>query len=146
MKSVQLPENVRRLIEEQAEAVGFAPLKQAAAEISAAYREGRGARIGSVERAAAYLVTRMPATYAAALTVLREVRDRVGPVASVLDVGAGTGAASLAAHELFPDAALTMIERDTAMTSMSRLWLPDARIISGDATQILALPQHDLVI
>ena len=146
MKSVQLPDNVRRLIEEQAETVGFTPIKQAAAEISDAYRAGYGARIGTPERAAAYLVTRMPATYAAAYIVLREVRDRVGAVASVLDIGAGTGAASLAAHEVFPDAAITMIERDTTMISMARFWLPDARIIGGDATQILALPQHDLVI
>ncbi len=88
----------------------------------------------------------MPATYAAAHLVLREVRDRVGRVASVLDVGAGAGAASLAASELFPDASITLVEGDRGMQDAARDWLPDARIVSGDVTQMLSLPPHDLVI
>ena len=143
---MQLPEHVRRLIDERAEAVGFAPLKRAASELSDAYRQGRAARIGTAERTAAYLVTRMPATYAAAYAVLREVSRHIRSIPSVLDVGAGTGAASLAARQFFPEAALTMIERDPASTEAARLWLPDARVISGDATHMLALPPHDLVI
>ncbi len=141
-----LPDPVRRLIEERAGAVGFAALQRAAAELSSDYREGTGARIGSRERVAAYLVTRMPATYAAAHKVLQEVRERAGAIASVLDVGAGAGAASLAAQELFPQASLTLIERDSAMCDAAREWLPEARILTSDATQIPALPPHDLVI
>lgn len=143
---MHLPDSVRRLIDERADAVGFPAIKRAAAALSGEYREGQAARIGTEERTAAYLVTRMPATYAAAHMVLQEVQDRVGAILSVLDVGAGTGAASLAARELFPAAAITMIERDTAMSAAAREWLPEARIVSGDATQILALPPHDLVI
>ena len=133
---------MRRIIDERAEAVGFAALKRAAAEMSQAYRQGSVASLPD-----AYLVTRMPATYAAAYSVLREVRARVGAgIASVLDIGAGTGAASLAARAWFPDAAVTMIERDPALSEAARCWLPEAALVNGDATRIAELPQHDLVI
>ena len=144
--SVQLPENVRRRIAERAETVGLAAPRRTASAMSDAYRTGLAPRQGTAESSTTYLVTRMPATYAAACSVLREVHARIGEVASVLDVGAGTGAASLAARAWFPAASLTMIERDPAMTDAARLWLPDVHVISSDATQIPAFPQHDLVI
>jgi ribosomal protein RSM22 (predicted rRNA methylase) len=143
---VQLPDQIARAIEGRAEAVGFSALKRAAAALSEAYREGRPPRLVDAERAAAYLVTRMPATYAAAHAALREVRARVGTVASVLDAGAGTGAASLAARELFPDAAITLLERGRAPAQAARQWLPEAALIAGDVTRMAALPPHDLVI
>ena len=99
-----LPEPVRRAIEDRADAAGFAVVKRAAAALSAGYREGQAARpaihLTSAERTVGYLVTRMPATYAAAHAVLSELRERLGgnTLDSVLDIGAGTGAASLAAR------------------------------------------------
>lgn len=142
---MQLPTAVRQQIEERAEALGFAALKRAAAALSDAYREGRAPRLADAERAAAYLVTRMPATYAAAHAVLREA-VRAGAISSILDAGAGTGASSLAAREHFPDAAVTMIERDASLAAAARRWLPDAALIAGDITRLEALPPHDLVI
>jgi ribosomal protein RSM22 (predicted rRNA methylase) len=144
---VQLPVNVRRLIEERAEATGFAVLRRAATAMSEAYRDGRVARLSDAERTTAYLVTRMPATFAAAHSVLREVRMRIGAVASVLDIGAGTGAASLAARECFPEAkTITMLERDSALAEVARQWLPEASLLSQDATRVTIFPPHDLVI
>lgn len=147
---MQLPDPVKRLIEERADAVGFPSLKRAAAAMSEAYRAGQTtaiARLPAAERTAAYLVTRMPATYAAARRVLAEVRARLGgrPVASVLDLGAGTGAAALAARQIFPEASLTLLERDAAFLEAARLWLPEATMRNADLTQA-ALPPHDLVI
>jgi ribosomal protein RSM22 (predicted rRNA methylase) len=129
---VQLPDMVKRAIDERADAIGFARLKGAAAAMSEAYREGRVARLADEDRVAAYLVTRMPATYAAAYRVLREVRERSGDAASVLDLGAGTGAASLAARQIFPNASITMVERDRALADAARAWLPDATILVQD--------------
>jgi len=117
--------------------------------MSAGYRDRQAAHLSAAERTAAYLVTRMPATYAAAHSVLREVRARLGDisVASVLDVGAGTGAASLAARECWGSGArITMIDRDAAFTQAARQWLPDANVIADDLTGIDTFPQHDLVI
>jgi len=143
---VQLPIAVLQQIGEQAEAVGFAALQRAAAALSDAYREGRPPRSGAADRTAAYLVTRMPATFAAAHAALREVSARVGAIGSILDAGAGTGAASLAARAHFPHAAVTMVERDGAFAAAARQWLPDAALVAADIARLEVLPPHDLVI
>jgi ribosomal protein RSM22 (predicted rRNA methylase) len=146
---VQLPSHIREAIEARAHQVGFAALRGAAAAMSDAYRQGdlsALARLPAADRMAAYLVTRMPATYAAAYAVLGEVARRFGgAIGSILDIGAGAGAASLAAQHWFPQASIAMIERDAAMAQAAREWLPDARSIVDDVTRIPLLPPHDLV-
>ena len=137
---------VRQQIEERAEALGFSALQRAATALSDAYRQGRTPRLPDAERAAAYLVTRMPATFAAAHAVLREVSARVGAIGSILDAGAGTGAASLAAREHFPGARITLLERDAALSSAAHQWLPDATLIAADIASLEVLPPHDLAI
>ena len=113
--------------------------------MSAAYREGRTARLSAAERTAAYLVTRMPATYAAAHAVLGELHGIA--VESLLDVGAGTGAASLAARELWGAALpVTLLDRDSGFLEAARQWLPDARVLSNDLLRLEDLPPHDLVV
>jgi ribosomal protein RSM22 (predicted rRNA methylase) len=134
---------VQESIEARVEQAGFAAVRRAAEELSESYRAVRNIRVSKPERVAAYLVTRMPATYAAAYSVLRQLQV---PVESVLDVGAGSGAASLAARELFPEASVTMIEREPALAEAARQFVPDAEVKIGDATSWLALPRHDLVI
>ena len=126
--------------------MGFSTLQRAAIALSDAYREGRLVRLSAEERTAAYLVTRMPATYAAAQAVLREVSARIAPVASILDAGAGTGAASLAARDYFPDASITLVERDPSFAAAARQWLPDATLLANDIARMETLPPHDLVI
>ena len=142
--SVQLPPFVRQIIEERAEAVGFPALNRAVSAMTEAYRGGTPARLTQDERVAAYLATRMPATYAAAHAVMREVRARLRskPIANVLDIGAGTGAASLAARACFPEAAITMLERDRAFAEVARLLIPDAAFCPLSSP----LPPHDLVV
>lgn len=141
---MQLPREIQRAIEEKAEEIGFAALKRAASALSDAYREGRGApKLPDAERVSAYLVTRMPATYAATYSALSEVAGLT--VASVLDVGAGTGAASVAAREFFPSARVTMVERDRAFAGAAREWLPEADVRIADARSA-ELPRADLVI
>jgi len=147
---VQLPDRVRRRIEERAEEVGFPALKRAATAMSEAYREGRAGAVAGIpaaQRLAAYLVTRMPATYAAAFHVLREVSERLTEAPrSVLDIGAGTGAASLAARQFFPDATITMMERDSTLAEAAGDWLPDAKRAAADATRLETFPESDLII
>jgi len=145
---MQLPPDVREAIERRATEAGLAAVKRAASEMSDAYRAGSGPpRISTAERAAAYLVTRMPATYAAARAVLRETHRLLGgrEIASVLDIGAGSGAASLAAIEEYPEAAVTLLDRDQALLATAREWLPRARMFMDDATRALTLEPHDLV-
>ena len=136
---------MRRAIEERADDVGFPSVKRAATALSEAYREGRTARLASDEAIAAYLVTRMPATYAAARAVLGELRGM--EIASMLDIGAGTGAATLAARELFPGASqITLIERDPSLAETALLFLPGAAAIHADLSRMTEFPPHDLVV
>ena len=142
---VQLPPSVRRVIEERADAVGFPILKRAASALSEAYRVGKPPRLATEESIAAYLVTRMPATYAAAHAVLGELRGL--EIASVLDIGAGTGAASLAACEMFPGSTrITLIERDPTLTETALSFLPGATAVHADLARMAEFPPHDLVI
>ncbi len=146
---MQLPRHVREAIEQSALEVSFAALERAAVAMSDAYRAGTNPpRTPAAERKAAYLVTRMPATYAAARAVLRETHRALGgrEIASVLDVGAGGGAASLAALEEYPAATITLVDRDRALLDAARQWLPQARTLVENVTRILTLEPHDLVI
>jgi len=148
---VQLPPHVREAIEriaERAGKAGSASLKRAAEEMSDAYRAGKvPPRSTTTESTAAYLVTRMPATYAAARAVLRETHRLLGgrEISSVLDLGAGSGAASLAALEEYPAAAVTLIDRDWALLEAARQWLPQARAMAEDVARMPTLAPHDLV-
>jgi ribosomal protein RSM22 (predicted rRNA methylase) len=136
---------VRRVIEERADAVGFPALKRAATALSEAYRDGRAPHLTKPDAIAAYLVTRMPATYAAAHKVLAELRGL--SVTSVLDIGAGTGSAAMAARTHFPDANLvTLIERDPSLATIALQFLPGATAIHADIARMTAIPPHDLVI
>lgn len=149
---MQLPVEIRVAVEQRAEAIGFATLRRAVQELSDAYRTGRPARarqLPNPERVAAYLLTRMPATYAAASAVLEEVRQRLGdiPVATLLDAGAGTGAATLAAGEVFADLGeVTLLEPDGALAEAGREWLPRAVWEPRDLRRAEPLPERDLVV
>lgn len=140
-----MPVSVRRQIELRADASGFPALKRAAAALSEAYREGKPTRVTSDDQVNAYLVTRMPATYAAAHAALEQLPDL--PITSVLDIGAGSGAATLAALKRFPGAReFSLIERDPSLADAAREFLPDATVLCSDATSMRDFPEHDLVI
>jgi ribosomal protein RSM22 (predicted rRNA methylase) len=142
---VQLPIHVRRIIDLRAEAAGFPALKRAATALSDAYREGKPTRLTSDDQVTAYLLTRMPATYAASRAALAELPDL--PIRSVLDIGAGPGAAALAARDRFPEATeFTLIERDPSLADAAREFLPDAEILAADVTNVREFAAHDLVI
>ncbi len=139
---MQMPRDVLRYIEERAGEIPFAELKRSAEAMSAAYREGKPGVIS----AEAYLVTRMPATYAASYTALAELAVRVSRIETVLDVGCGTGAASVAVRELFRGARITLMERDASLMKEARALLPGAEFLAADAARIERFPERDLAV
>ena len=85
-------------------------MKRAANAIADTVRERNSVRLSGAEHTAAWLQTRMPATFAASCKALDELRG--AGVASVVDIGTGGGTAALAAHEKFPPAReVTLVER-----------------------------------
>jgi ribosomal protein RSM22 (predicted rRNA methylase) len=127
----QLPAKVREAVLDHAAAVPFSRLKLAAAQLSETYRAGKptaASGLSPAERAAAYLAVRMPATYAAALEVFRQCHQLLEAASSLVDLGAGSGAATLAARQMLPSLeACTLIEADRALADTGRNLLPDAR-------------------
>src|SRR5207237_3696200 len=128
-------------------------------ELSRRYRAEDGCKplVTSPTERAAYLVTRLPATFAAITAVLREARDRVPDFhpRSLLDLGAGPGTAAWAASEIFPEIErVVLVERDQATVatgkrlaaSASHAAVRSAVWVAADLADFHAKEDFDLVI
>jgi len=145
----QLPAEVREWTLDRAATVPFDRLKAAAAHLSETYRSHKptaATALTPAERTAAYLAVRFPATYAAARAVFRECTARLPEVTSLLDLGAGCGAATLAARETLPELEqCTLIEADRALASAGREVLPSGQWQVAGLEEV-ELPEADLVV
>jgi ribosomal protein RSM22 (predicted rRNA methylase) len=149
---MQFPSALTAALDALLEGVSRKDLAAAAEKISAGYRQGKSSHaIATPLQAKAYAVARMPATYAACAAVfarLAEVMPDFAPV-SLLDVGAGSGAASWAAAAAWPGiASIAMLDRNPALRDLARkladAGLPRAEILSGDVGS--EKPKADLVV
>jgi ribosomal protein RSM22 (predicted rRNA methylase) len=158
---MQIPNDLRRAIEAETAGADWRAVAKAAADLSERYRaeEREGQLISTDDHRRAYLVTRVPATYAAAFAALDETAARLGDaeISSVLDVGAGPGTAAWAATDVFPEIArATLVERDTKLVAAGKRLaaaadergaLRDATWVTQDVSRTLPrFEAHDLVI
>jgi ribosomal protein RSM22 (predicted rRNA methylase) len=148
--SAALPHELQTAIEKRLErnSGGF---REGAARLRHTYRKG-GSASGDFD---AYLVTRLPATYAAVTSALEELQRLAPDFAPriLLDVGAGPGTASWAAKGLwksldafcFADASDAFLEIAQELASSSPAFSKSrflkANLLNGDK-----LPHSDLVI
>lgn len=107
------------------EGVSRADLARRSAAISETYRAGRGTDRAIRTRldALAYAAARMPATRGAIAEAMRRLREAAPDFApaSLLDLGCGAGAATLAARAAFPSLErATLIDRNAAMLALAR--------------------------
>ena len=128
-------------------------LAMATQKQSAGYRQGAtSAAIVTPADAIAYAVARMPATHAACAAVFASLAQAMPGFApaSLLDVGAGTGAASWAAIGQWPDmTAITMLDHNPTLRALARKLadegpLAGAEILSGELG--VEKPKADLVV
>jgi ribosomal protein RSM22 (predicted rRNA methylase) len=155
-----LPADLASAIAAMLEGVSRTDLAERAQRISREYRDRRSSASAITGRVdvLAYLVTRMPATYAAvaaALSALREAAPTLAP-RSVTDVGAGPGTASFAAAAQWPDLEkATLIDGNRAFLAVSEQLaaasahpaIANATRLHADATRAnTALPSADLAI
>ncbi|MBI3654216.1 MAG: methyltransferase domain-containing protein [Acidobacteria bacterium] len=157
---MQLPFHLRAAIEEELASVKPDALAQAAAELSIHYRANEAPRnraIATATHAQAYLATRLPATFAAAHSVLSELHQRMPEAgfASLLDLGAGQGAAMWAAAEVFDELAkITLIERDRNLIQMGKQLAEKSAVAAmqtadwqhGNVESAFAVEPHDVVV
>jgi len=111
---MELPPELLQGIREIASGLSTAELTRAAAELTETYRGERKTRphLDQLHRTA-YLLTRLPATYAVLTRILRECKLRTPGlrIESMLDLGSGPGTALWAAASQFPELSdATLIE------------------------------------
>ena len=132
-----------------------AQMERDAKTISENYRmrTGQGSRLLTREsEAAAYAAARMPATYAAAYEAIAQALEASGLAPrTLIDCGAGTGAATWAAAQLLDLDRIICLEREEAMRSVGSAlmrggMLDKAQWAACDLTARGALGQAELVI
>ena len=140
---MEFPLELRMAIEQKAQGLSTAELMREAQELSRRYREegGQGKRLSTTDRQAlAYAAVRMPATFGAAAAALERTLPLLETVpTTLLDVGAGTGAAAWAASSLLFLESVICLEREPAMAQLGQALmaagsetLQKSRWISGD--------------
>lgn len=157
---MQLPVALRHAIEAAASRIAPNALKQAAGALSQRYQSGKPAGGRFVQNEAercAYAAMRMPATYAAAHQVFSELQ-RLSPDTqfnSLLDLGAGTGAASWAATEIYGEICqVTLLEQDSALIRLGQELAQASNTTALRAAhwqrvnllQVHAWPAHELAV
>jgi ribosomal protein RSM22 (predicted rRNA methylase) len=152
-----LPPRLKAAADALLEGVSRKDLARSTETTTGLYRGGQGSAraIASGTDALAYLVARLPATYAVAAACLADTASAVPDFqpASLLDVGAGPGTASWAALETWPQL------RDIALTDSNPRFLDLARalaaghatlaqaaFVANDLGHAGALPRADLVV
>lgn len=134
---MELPIGLRIAIENEIAGIKHEQLKQDAQMLSKKYRsESKDGRrlLTSSNEAAAYSVVRMPATYGAVYTALKHTLSLIHcDIESLIDVGAGTGAASWAADSLIPLKQIICLERERAMTQVGRRMMQEGSQVLQDA-------------
>lgn len=130
---MELPEELRDALEKELAGRDTRALARDAQAISQRYRERNtapsGPLAGTAGEAAAYAAARMPATYGAVYSALAWTLDCLDipqdtPLSSLfdslLDVGAGTGAAVWAADTLVQPKRILCLEREREMTRLGQ--------------------------
>jgi ribosomal protein RSM22 (predicted rRNA methylase) len=152
-----MPDSVRAALAERLDRRSRGALGVSSAKTSDAYRRGDGTAsiIRSADDALAYASVRMPATYAAVRAALATASRHLpleakAPI-SLVDVGAGTGAATIAAIDAWRSITdATMIETNAAMAALGRDLIASIgimpRLDTRDVTSKRPLPIADLVV
>jgi ribosomal protein RSM22 (predicted rRNA methylase) len=154
---MRMPDELRMGLDRVIGATEHSALKRASGEISAAYKTGNFAQppLRSSIHRLAYALVRMPATYAANVHALRQVKVTIPGIAPVtlLDLGAGTGASAWAVSELFPSIEkYTLLERDRGLIELgqtiaggSSMSLRNGEWSSTDIENVSEFPPADMV-
>lgn len=156
---MQMPPSLQAAVEEAARSAQTSTLRSAHVQLSEAYRRGddSSALFRSRDQAIAYLLARMPATYAAVYKALASMQERLPEwtCKTILDFGAGPGTASWAASEIFPHLEkIILFEKSPQIISMGRKLaafsefdaLRTSQWIEQDLMRPFEFPKADLAI
>jgi ribosomal protein RSM22 (predicted rRNA methylase) len=156
---MRLPRELAEAIQAEVDKVERRRLAQATAQLIERYKAGNfsSPAISNEAQRAAYLVVRLPATYAACRRVFSEIQLQApqAEIASMLDLGAGPGTALFAASEAFPTLReATLVEADDRWLALgmglaqksSRETPRRAQWLRHDLGSGFSCEAHDLVV
>ena len=151
-----IPPALHTAILRELEGVSIRGLRVAASGLTDSYRGAAPNGLAPLATDAArlaYLVTRTPATFAASRAALTELRARCPGFDphTLLDLGAGPGAGTFAAIEVFHSVdTVTLVERDPGLVALGRRLLTELPVAvrwrTGDVRMIAPDTPTDLVV
>lgn len=116
---MEIPQELKEAIEKIITGTKHKNIIEESQSISKKYREndGKGEKLVTKQsEAVAYSISRMPATYCAVYSVFSKIfRNYNKEIKTVLDIGAGTGAATWAITNFINPQKITCLEREGAM-------------------------------
>ena len=122
---MKIPDLLENAIENEIQGIKITELREIAQDLSNRYmNEKRTGQtlLSKQKEALAYSIMRMPATFCAVTTALRHTLNIANTchIETVLDIGAGTGAAAWAINELLKTKKITCLEREEAMRNVGQ--------------------------
>lgn len=154
---MQLPHSLQTAIDSVIESFGMRQLIEAREELTKRYRQPISGQFMTTDaQRQAYVISRLPATYAALQSAFKAIRERENlPIKSILDLGAGPGTGMWAACETFSEIEIiTLIEKDAALSSIGKRLaqtseqpvMNSAKWLEADLEKLSDLPPHDLIL
>lgn len=154
---MQLPTTLKNAIDELIGSTNLNELVEAREVLSQRYRNpSKGPFITTEKQRLSYLISRLPATYAALKIAFNAIQERGNlPIKSILDLGAGPGTGMWAACDNFQDIErITLFEKDSAMIALGKRLalfsenqcLQSAHWQESDLETLTTLPPHDLIL
>ena len=141
---MKIPELLENEIEEKLNHIKLTELKQYASKLSEKYmyQERTGDTLLNTElEALAYSIMRMPATYGAVYTALKNTLERIDcNIQSVLAIGEGKGAATWEISELLETKNMQCFEREQVMLELGKSFMsqnPKLKDVSWDYMDIV---------
>lgn len=155
---MNIPEELEEAINKEVEASRFSSLVEAREELTNRYRcQNKREFMTKQGHREAYLLARMPATYAVIYRVLEELKERdpKATIQSLMDLGAGPGTGLWAASMLFPELRVaTLIEKDGELLQLGKRLvlqsnnqlLRKTQWVQEDLEKASAFTPHDLTL
>ena len=154
---MQIPDLLENAIEKEIQGIKITELKELAQKLSNRYmnqkREGQ-TLLSKEKEALAYSIMRMPATFCAVTVALKNTLniEESCEIETVLDIGAGTGAATWAINEYINPKEITCLEREEAMRTVGQALMKcnsemkKVKWISEDITNSQYVKGADLIV
>lgn len=154
---MKIPASLQDAIDHVMDSMNMRELINAREELTHRYKQRASSQFMTTDaQRQSYLISRLPATYAALHSSFQAIRERAClPIKSMLDLGAGPGTGMWAACNEFPEIeSITLMEKDPAIAAMGKRLAqfsehPPIHLANWqevDLEKTVSLPPHDLIL